>query len=86
MDRYTRPGQLTHLDLWGKYDVASIHSNHYYLLLVDDTTHYVTVEFLKTKLKATQKIIEYLTHLKALRHTLHAIWMDHGMEFVKDEL
>ena len=86
MDRYTRPGQLTHLDLWGKYDVASIHSNHYYLLLVDDATCYVTVEFLKTKSKAMQKIIEYLIHLKALGHTPHAIRMDRGTEFVKDKL
>ena len=46
-DRHMQPGQLTHLDLWGKYDIASIHSNRYYLLLVDNATRYVTVEFLK---------------------------------------
>ena len=85
-NRYMQPGQLTHLDLWGKYDVASIHGNRYYLLLVDDATRYVTVEFLKTKSKAAQRIIEYLTHLKTLGHTPHAIWIDRGTEFVKDEL
>ena len=85
-NRYTWPGQLTHLDLWGKYDVTSIHGNRYYLLLVDDTTRYVTVEFLKTKSKAAQRIIKYLTHLKALGHTPHAIQMDRGTEFVKDKL
>ena len=85
-DRYTRLGQLTHLDLWGKYNVASIHGNRYYLLLVDDATRYVTVEFLKSKSKAVQRIIEYLTHLKTLGHTPHAIRMDRGTEFIKDEL
>jgi len=32
----TKPGELTHMDLWGKYDVASINGNQYYLLMVDD--------------------------------------------------
>jgi hypothetical protein len=86
MNRYMWLGQLTHLDLWGKYDIASIHGNWYYLLLVDDTTRYVTVEFLKSKSKAAQKIIKYLMHLKALGHTPHAIQMDCGTEFIKDEL
>jgi hypothetical protein len=27
MNRYMWLGQLTHLDLWGKYDIASIHGN-----------------------------------------------------------
>jgi hypothetical protein len=53
MNRYMWLGQLTHLDLWGKYNIASIHGNRYYLLLVDDATCYVTVEFLKSKSKAT---------------------------------
>ena len=85
-DRHTQPGQLTHLDLWGKYDIASIHGNRYYLLLVDDATRYVTVEFLKSKSKAARKIIEYLTHLKVLGHTPQAIRMDRGTEFLNDEL
>ena len=75
-----------HLDLWGKYDIASIHSNRYYLLLVDDATRYVTVEFLKSKSKAVRKIIEYLMHLKVLGHTPQAIRMDRGTEFLNDEL
>ena len=42
-------GELMHMDLWGKYDVTLIHGHQYYLLLVDDTTRYVTVFFLKGK-------------------------------------
>jgi hypothetical protein len=49
----------------GKYDIASIHSNHYYLLMVDDATCYITVKFLKTKDQAIQRIMDYMTYLKA---------------------
>ena len=35
---HTKVGELTHVDLWGKYDKASIHSNYYYLLLVDNAS------------------------------------------------
>jgi hypothetical protein len=54
-DRETEPGDLTHMDLWGKYDTASIHGNHYYLLMIDDSTRYITTEFLKKKDEAAQK-------------------------------
>jgi hypothetical protein len=36
-------GELTHVDIWGKYKVASINRYSYYLLLVDDASHYITV-------------------------------------------
>jgi len=42
-DQETLPGKLTHVNIWGKYKVASINGHSYYLLLVDDTSHYVTV-------------------------------------------
>ena len=25
--RLSKPGELTHIDLWGKYDIESIHGN-----------------------------------------------------------
>jgi hypothetical protein len=43
----TKVGELTHVDLWGKYDIKSIHGNQYYLLLIDDAARHITVEFLK---------------------------------------
>jgi len=56
------------------------------LLIVDDATHHTTVEFLKNKSKAAQKVIEYMTHLNTWNKTPHAIQMDRGSEFVKGEL
>jgi GAG-pre-integrase domain len=49
-------GILTHIDLWGKYQIQSIHGNQYYILFVDDYTRYVTVQFLKGKNQAVQHI------------------------------
>ena len=63
LPRQTKPGELTHMDLWGKYQIASIHNNYYYLLMVDDATRHITIEFLKTKDQAAQKIVNYIATL-----------------------
>jgi len=81
-----KPGELTHMDLWGKYDVTSIHGNQYYLLMVDDTTYYITVKFLKMKDQAAQKIMDYMTYLKAWGKTPYAIHVDRGTEFINETL
>ncbi len=52
-------GEITHIDLWGKYDVTSIKGNQYYLLLIDDATRYVTLKFLKAKSDAAYEIQAY---------------------------
>jgi hypothetical protein len=63
-DNDMHPGDLTHIDIWGKYDVASINGCQYYLLMVDDTSQFVTVKFLKSKDQATQKVKKYFMHLE----------------------
>jgi len=60
----TRPGELTHIDVWGKYDVMSINRHQYFVLMVDDATHHITIKFLKTKDQAAQKVKDYLTYLR----------------------
>ena len=83
VERFTKPGELVHVDLWGKYDKASIHGNSYYLLLVDDASCFVTVEFLKSKCQAGQRIKDYVTHLMACGLSPCTIRMDRGTEFCK---
>jgi hypothetical protein len=61
--RESKPGELTHIDLWGKYAIKLINGNQYYLFFVDDAKRYVTVKFLKEKSEAAQGVINYLTHL-----------------------
>jgi len=74
------------MDLWGKYDVASIHKNQYYLLMIDDAIWYITIEFLKTKDQVVQRIRNYITYLKAWDRNPCAICADQGTEFVNKSL
>ena len=69
LPRQTKPGELTHMDLWGKYQIASIHNNYYYLLMVDNATQHITIEFLKTKDQVTQKIVNYIATLQSQQKT-----------------
>ena len=75
-----------HVDLWGKYDIKLINGNQYYLLLIDDTARHITVEFLKKKSQAAQKIKDYIMYLKARGTSPCAIRMDCGTEFVNNDL
>jgi transposase InsO family protein len=79
-------GELTHMDLWGKYDVTSINGHQYYLMMVDDATRYVTVYFLKGKHEAAQYVKDYMTHLHVRGVITHGIRVDRGTEFVNKDL
>jgi hypothetical protein len=86
LNRQTERGELTHIDLWGKYAVKSIHGNQYYLLFIDDAKWYITAECLKEKSDATQGVINYLTHLIMQGKKLKTIQIDGGKEFTNDQL
>ena len=85
-DRNYTPGELTHIDLWGQYEIASIHKSLYYILMVDDASRFVTVEFLKSKDKAADEVKSYLTYVSVREKTPKAIRVDRGTEFVNAEL
>jgi len=82
----TQIGKLTHVDLWGKYDTASIHGNRYFVLMVDDASRHITVRFLKRKSHTAQKVIEYMAYLKARGKSPCGIRVDRGSEFVNETL
>jgi len=75
-----------HTDLWGKYQIKSVNGNYYYLLLIDDATCHITVNFLKMKSQAVQKVKDYMTYLKVRGNFPQAIRMDQGTEFVNESL
>lgn len=85
-DKKTEPRELTHIDLWDKYDVQSINGNHYYILFVDDSKRFNTTEFLKGKNEAAQKVKEYLAYLTAHDMKPKAICINCGKEFVNESL
>jgi len=82
----TKPGDLTHINLWGKYDTASINGNHHYILFVDDSEWYNTTEFLKKKSDAVQKVKDYLAYLISHDKKPKAIHINQGKEFVNKNL
>ena len=61
--RDTEPGDLTHINLWGKYDTVSINGNQYFLLMVDDSSRFITIEFLRDKSKAAKRSKNTLPNL-----------------------
>jgi len=84
--KFTQPGELTHVDLWGPYDIQPIHGNSYFLLMIDDALWFIMVDFLKAKSQAVQKIKDQMTYLSVRDKTPCTIRMDRGTEFVNDEL
>jgi len=54
--------------------------------MIDDAARHITVEFLKTKDQAAQKIMNYMTYLKARGKTPCAIRADRGTEFINEGL
>ncbi len=82
----TKPGELTHIDVWGKYDVTSINGHQYFVLMIDDATRHIMVEFLKTKDQAAQKVKDYLTYLRTHEKMPCAIRTDRGREFLNEYL
>ena len=85
-ERKTVPGKLTHIDLWGKYSVVSINRHQHYIIFVDDAGWYVTINFLKEKNQASQKVKEYLTYLKTQGKNPKAIHVDGEKEFINQDL
>jgi hypothetical protein len=79
-------GILTHIDLWGKYQIQSIHGNQYYILFVDNYSRYVMVQFLKGKNQAVQHIHDYIMHLSVRNFVPQALHIDCGTEFINDKL
>jgi GAG-pre-integrase domain len=84
--RNTQPRELTHIDLWGKYAVWSIYHNEYYLLLDDDAKCYITINFVKEKSDAADKVIHYLVHLIIQGQTPKVIKIDCGKKFINVKL
>jgi hypothetical protein len=69
-------GELTHIDLWGNYQIQSIHGNQYYILMIDNFSQHIPVNFLKNKNHVLQSIQDYLTFLSMHEHTPLAICVD----------
>ena len=86
IDCHTKLGELTHIDVWGKYDVKSINRHQYFVLFIDDASHYITLYFLKGKHEAAQAVRDYFMYLETHGHIVKAMHTNRGREFVNDAL
>ena len=84
--RQMKPGELTHMDLWGKYEIMSINGHQYYALFIDDASCYMVLHFLKRKDEATQAVKNYFTHLSTHGRIPWVMCTDRGKEFVNQQL
>lgn len=57
-------GRVNEHGCLGKYKVMSLEGNQYYILFVDDTARYITIDFLKRKDQVNIKVKVYLIYLK----------------------
>jgi len=84
--RNTKPSELTHIDLWGKYLIRLINGHQYYLLFVDNAIRFATIECVRQKSDAAQGVINYLAHVETQGQNLKRIQIDCGKEFINDML
>jgi len=82
----TEPGELTHINMWGKYCISSINGNQYYIIFVDGCGRFTSLDFTKLKEQAIQSVKNYVTHLKTLGRKLKALCFDWGKEFINEDL
>jgi IS30 family transposase len=54
--------------------------------MVDDASHFMTVNFLKSKDQVVQQVKNYLTYLTMQGHTPKAMRTDNGKEFINQQL
>ncbi len=55
-------------------------------MFVDDSSCYMTIEFLKAKSQASAHVKAYLTYLQKCRQKLQAIHIDCSKEFINEDL
>src|SRR5258708_30183801 len=78
----TTPGEITHMDLWSKYPVQSIHGNQYFHSFLNDSTRQPRITFLKLKDDAITAMKNQVAYLRACGLHSTAFRCDEGSEFV----
>jgi Reverse transcriptase (RNA-dependent DNA polymerase)/gag-polypeptide of LTR copia-type len=89
--RASRPWEVIHCDLSGRFSTKSLSSSEYYLVMIDEFTRMPAVRFLKKKSDATQQIKDYLTQVQTQygdiqRFCVKKLKADGGGEFVNAKL
>ena len=80
-------GALVHADVCGPMQRASLSGAYYFLLIKDDFSGWITVDFLKTKGEVADLIQRYATRMKIeTGRTVETLRTDNGGEFLSTSL
>ena len=85
--RASKPLELVHTDLMGKFNPPSNGGAQYAIVFTDDYSRYVTVMTMKDKDETVEKLSKYKTMIESLSgEKLKKIRSDFGGEYVNEEL
>lgn len=83
----TKPFELIHSDLSGKFSVPSIGRKFYYITFIDEYTCHLWVKFLRTKDEAAQHMVDFSHFVQTQFNDKIQRWRtDNGDEFVNQML
>ncbi|KAI0993196.1 hypothetical protein K3495_g14988, partial [Podosphaera aphanis] len=86
-DNATKPFELIHSDLSGKFSVPSLGKSFYYITFIDDYTRYSWVKFLRNKDEASQHMIDFVRFVQTQFNEKIQRWRtDNGGEFVNQTM
>ena len=76
------PFELVHFDIWGPFNVSSIHGHKYFLTVVDDFSRFTWVYLLKLKSEVPNKIQNFVSFVEVhFKKRIKFIRSDNGPEF-----
>ncbi|PKU80787.1 Retrovirus-related Pol polyprotein from transposon TNT 1-94 [Dendrobium catenatum] len=79
--------ELIHTDVWGPAPVVSVHGFRYYVLFLDDFSHFVWIFPMRTKDEVTNIFISFKTCIeKFTSQSIRMLRSDGGTEFINDKL
>lgn len=86
-DNTTKPFEIVHSDLSGKFSIPSLGGKYYYISFIDDHTRFSWVKFLKTKDEASQQITNFLNFINKQYDVKIKRWRtDNGGEFINKDV
>ena len=85
--RSSKPFEIIHSDLSGKFSVDSLGGKRYYITFIDDFTRYSWIYFLRNKNDAYQSIREFIIRIKnQFNTTIKKIFSDNGGEYIDNRV
>lgn len=83
--RYTKVGDLVHVDAWGPHNTPSYDGTRYFLLVTDDACRYVWVRRMKDRAQLPQLLRRMIKQIEKV-HKVHVRRVRMDLEFARNGL